>query len=251
MPELFAWIGHGLLRGSAARRPAPASFFADAGFPRGRRRDEDVARGQRTAACREVPRGRRSVRLRCRGSRSSSEELARRQTRAAGQADLVGRYVAALNEGDTHALETVWPGGWWFGMGTEGTNSPRRPGPADRRSLTPREREVAELVAAGLTNPHPLRRQRPGVHAASLRARHRLPRPWLRARAHCPQRGQQAGNRGPDLPRRAARRLPPDRRARSRQLPVLDDDRRRPAGVGLRPTAALTVPSLAGRGDTG
>ena len=43
---------------------------------------------------------------------------------------------------------------WWvvFGMGTEGANSPQRSGPADRRLLTPREREVAELVAAGLTN---------------------------------------------------------------------------------------------------
>ena len=37
-------------------------------------------------------------------------ELARLQTRAAGQADPVGQYVAALNEGDIHALETVWPG---------------------------------------------------------------------------------------------------------------------------------------------
>jgi limonene-1,2-epoxide hydrolase len=37
-------------------------------------------------------------------------ELARLQTRAAGQADPVGQYLAALNKGDTHALETVWPG---------------------------------------------------------------------------------------------------------------------------------------------
>jgi limonene-1,2-epoxide hydrolase len=37
-------------------------------------------------------------------------ELARRQARAAGRADPVGQYVAALNEGDAHALETVWPG---------------------------------------------------------------------------------------------------------------------------------------------
>jgi len=37
-------------------------------------------------------------------------ELARIQTRAAGQADPVGQYIAALNEGDTRALETVWPG---------------------------------------------------------------------------------------------------------------------------------------------
>jgi hypothetical protein len=37
-------------------------------------------------------------------------ELARQQTRAAGQADPVGQYLAALNEGDAHTLETVWPG---------------------------------------------------------------------------------------------------------------------------------------------
>ena len=40
----------------------------------------------------------------------SAVELARRQTRAAGQADPVAQYLTALNEGDTHALETVWPG---------------------------------------------------------------------------------------------------------------------------------------------
>jgi ketosteroid isomerase-like protein len=37
-------------------------------------------------------------------------ELARLQTRAARQADPVGQYVDALNKGDTHLLETVWPG---------------------------------------------------------------------------------------------------------------------------------------------
>jgi limonene-1,2-epoxide hydrolase len=37
-------------------------------------------------------------------------ELARQQTRAAGKADPVGQYVAALNRGDTHDLETVWSG---------------------------------------------------------------------------------------------------------------------------------------------
>ena len=37
-------------------------------------------------------------------------ELARRQTRDTGQADPVGQYFTALNEGDTHVLETVWPG---------------------------------------------------------------------------------------------------------------------------------------------
>lgn len=40
----------------------------------------------------------------------SAVELARRQTRAAGQADPVGQYFTALNKGDTDALETVWPG---------------------------------------------------------------------------------------------------------------------------------------------
>src|SRR5437763_17035257 len=41
---------------------------------------------------------------------ASAVELARRQTRAAGQADPVGQYFKALNRGDTDALETVWPG---------------------------------------------------------------------------------------------------------------------------------------------
>jgi ketosteroid isomerase-like protein len=40
----------------------------------------------------------------------SAVELARRQTRAAGQADPVAQYITALNKGDTHALENVWPG---------------------------------------------------------------------------------------------------------------------------------------------
>jgi hypothetical protein len=41
---------------------------------------------------------------------ASAVELARRQTRAAGLADPVGEYFTALNQGDAHALETVWPG---------------------------------------------------------------------------------------------------------------------------------------------
>jgi ketosteroid isomerase-like protein len=41
---------------------------------------------------------------------AAAAELARSQTRAAGQADPVGRYFAALTEGDTHTLETAWPG---------------------------------------------------------------------------------------------------------------------------------------------
>ena len=41
---------------------------------------------------------------------ASAVELARRQTRAEGLADPVGEYFAALNQGDTRALERVWPG---------------------------------------------------------------------------------------------------------------------------------------------
>jgi ketosteroid isomerase-like protein len=40
----------------------------------------------------------------------AAAELARRQTRAAGQADPVAQYLTALTKGDTDALETVWPG---------------------------------------------------------------------------------------------------------------------------------------------
>ena len=41
---------------------------------------------------------------------TSAVELARKQTQAAGHADPVAQYFTALNEGDTHVLETVWPG---------------------------------------------------------------------------------------------------------------------------------------------
>jgi ketosteroid isomerase-like protein len=41
---------------------------------------------------------------------ASAMELARQRTRAAGQADPVGQYFAALNRGDSHVLETAWPG---------------------------------------------------------------------------------------------------------------------------------------------
>ena len=40
----------------------------------------------------------------------SAVELVRQQKRAAGRADPVGQYFAALDSGDTHPLETVWPG---------------------------------------------------------------------------------------------------------------------------------------------
>lgn len=41
---------------------------------------------------------------------TSAAELARSQTRAAGHADPVGQYLAALNEGSARDLETTWPG---------------------------------------------------------------------------------------------------------------------------------------------
>ena len=41
---------------------------------------------------------------------ANAMELARRDTRAVGQADPVGQYFTALNNGDAHALEDVWPG---------------------------------------------------------------------------------------------------------------------------------------------
>jgi ketosteroid isomerase-like protein len=37
-------------------------------------------------------------------------ELARRETRAAGQADPVAQYLNALSDRDAHGLETIWPG---------------------------------------------------------------------------------------------------------------------------------------------
>src|SRR5256885_16278805 len=40
----------------------------------------------------------------------SAVELARQQTRAAVLADPVTAYVRALDEGDTHVLQTTWPG---------------------------------------------------------------------------------------------------------------------------------------------
>jgi ketosteroid isomerase-like protein len=41
---------------------------------------------------------------------ANAAELARRETRAAGRADPVAQYFAALNRGDSRDLETVWPG---------------------------------------------------------------------------------------------------------------------------------------------
>jgi limonene-1,2-epoxide hydrolase len=41
---------------------------------------------------------------------ANAAQLAREEARAAGQADPVGEYLAALREGDTRILEKVWPG---------------------------------------------------------------------------------------------------------------------------------------------
>jgi hypothetical protein len=41
---------------------------------------------------------------------ASAVQLARQQTRSEGHTDPVMAYFDALNEGDAHALETVWPG---------------------------------------------------------------------------------------------------------------------------------------------
>jgi hypothetical protein len=41
---------------------------------------------------------------------ANAAELARRQTRVAGQADPIAQYFTALNKSDAHGLETVWPG---------------------------------------------------------------------------------------------------------------------------------------------
>src|SRR6185369_14089622 len=40
----------------------------------------------------------------------SAVQLARQQSRAAGQADPVSQYLAALQHGETQTLEAVWPG---------------------------------------------------------------------------------------------------------------------------------------------
>ncbi len=47
---------------------------------------------------------------RCRGFRISPLPLSRRASRLAPQVDPVALYFTVLNKGDTHALETVWPG---------------------------------------------------------------------------------------------------------------------------------------------
>jgi DNA-binding CsgD family transcriptional regulator/sugar lactone lactonase YvrE len=72
------------------------------------------------------------------------------------------------------------------GMGTEGAGSPRRSGPADRGLLTPREREVAELVAAGLTNRQIAERLVISERTADAHVEH------IRAKLACRSRAQVA-----------------------------------------------------------
>ena len=71
-------------------------------------------------------------------------------------------------------------------MGTEGAGSPRRSGPADRRLLTPREREVAELVAAGLSNRQIAERLVISERTAEAHVEH------IRAKLECRSRAQVA-----------------------------------------------------------
>jgi DNA-binding CsgD family transcriptional regulator len=71
-------------------------------------------------------------------------------------------------------------------MGTEGAGSPRPSGPADRRSLTPREREVAELVAAGLSNRQIAERLVISERTAEAHVEH------IRAKLDCRSRAQVA-----------------------------------------------------------
>src|SRR6516225_12033821 len=73
-----------------------------------------------------------------------------------------------------------------FGVGTEGANSPPRSGPADRRLLTPREREVAELVAAGFTNRQIAERLVISERTAEAHVEH------IRAKRDCRSRAQVA-----------------------------------------------------------
>jgi len=73
-----------------------------------------------------------------------------------------------------------------FGVGTEGANSPPRSGPADRRLLTPREREVAELVAAGFTNRQIAERLVISERTAEAHVEH------IRAKLECRSRAQVA-----------------------------------------------------------
>src|SRR6516225_3719795 len=71
-------------------------------------------------------------------------------------------------------------------MGTEGAGSSRPSGPADRRSLTPREREVAELVAGGLSNRQIAERLVISERTAEAHVEH------IRAKLDCRSRAQVA-----------------------------------------------------------
>src|SRR5215472_14392564 len=71
-------------------------------------------------------------------------------------------------------------------MGTEGASSPQLPGPAPRRLLTPREREVADLVAAGLSNRQIAERLVISERTAEAHVEH------IRAKLECRSRAQVA-----------------------------------------------------------
>ena len=71
-------------------------------------------------------------------------------------------------------------------MGTEGASSPQLPGPAPRRLLTPREREVAGLVAAGLSNRQIAERLVISERTAEAHVEH------IRAKLGCRSRAQVA-----------------------------------------------------------
>src|SRR6516225_11901232 len=72
------------------------------------------------------------------------------------------------------------------GMGIDGAGSPRRPGEAARGVLTRREREVAELVAAGLTNRQIAERLVISERTAEAHVEH------IRAKLECRSRAQVA-----------------------------------------------------------
>src|SRR5215469_4455321 len=109
----------GLLRGSAARRAAPASFVADVAFLGAVGRDR--ALGPRSAGDKSVGRPHRLP--------PGSAPSRRRPTATAG----THRWLQSCRNRFPATPDAQYS----FGMGTEGANGPRRSGPADRRLLTP------------------------------------------------------------------------------------------------------------------
>src|ERR1700691_5794157 len=79
---------------------------------RGPRWWEDIACGRNRQPARSLPgrQERKRVEMPWFPDFVSAVELARRQTRDAGQADPVGQYFDALDKGDARVLENEWPG---------------------------------------------------------------------------------------------------------------------------------------------